>query len=111
MFAQPNEVCSGSLVSKQTRKPFPSQAKFQATRVLELVHGDLCGPITPATKSGNQYFFLLVDDFSRIMWAYMSSSKDEAFGAFKKFKVLVEKECGEKLKTFRTDGGGEFFIK
>lgn len=107
-FIQPKELCTGCLMSKQTRKPFPSQANFQSTRILELVHGDLCGPITPTTKAGNQYFLLLVDDFSRVMWVYMLSSKNEAFGAFKKFRILVDKECGEKLKTFRTDRGGEF---
>lgn len=54
---QPNEVCTGCLMSKQTRKPFPQHANFSATRPLELVHGDLCGPITPSTPGGNKYIF------------------------------------------------------
>ncbi|KAL5225530.1 hypothetical protein ABZP36_012169 [Zizania latifolia] len=36
--------------------------------MLYLVHGDLCGPITPATPDGKKYFLLLVDDWSRYMW-------------------------------------------
>lgn len=105
---QPKEICEGCLMSKQTRKPFPSQANFNAKSVLELIHGDICGPFTPPTPVGNKYFFLLVDDCSRYMWAYMLKSKDEAFEAFKRFKKLVENDSESKLKVFRTDRGGEF---
>lgn len=105
---QPREICSGCLMSKQTRKPFPSKASYTASKVLELVHGDLCGPIEPATAGGNKYFFLLVDDFSRVMWVYLLKSKDEAFGVFKKFRAKVEDGKERKVKVFRSDRGGEF---
>ena len=71
-----NDVCTGCLMSKQTRKSFPGQASYSASKVLELVHGDLCGPISPATSGGNRYLFLLVDDYSRVMWGYLLKSKD-----------------------------------
>ena len=48
--------------------PFPNTAKYRVTETLELVHGDLCGPITPATPGGRKYFIFLVDDYSRYMW-------------------------------------------
>lgn len=95
-----NEVCDGCLMGKQTRKSFPSQSNFSATRVLELVHGDLCGPISPDTAAGNKYFFLLVDDYSRYMWAYLLKSKDEALGAFMKFCAIVENKPGMKVQAF-----------
>lgn len=107
-IVQPKEVCSGCLLSKQTRKPFPSQAKYSASKVLELVHGDLCGPIAPETATGKRYFFLLVDDFSRVMWVYFLKTKDEALRAFKNFRALVESGPEKKVKVFRTDRGGEF---
>ncbi|GJX03123.1 zinc finger, CCHC-type containing protein [Tanacetum coccineum] len=52
--------------------------------------------------------FLLVDDCTRYMWIYFLKSKDEAFATFKEFKLKVENEVGKKLKSFRTDRGGEF---
>lgn len=107
----PKDACKGCLLSKQTRKPFPSKSNFAAKEKVELVHGDLCGPITPMTPAGNRYFMLLVDDFSHMMWVYMIKRKDEALCVFKKFKVLVEKELGKSIKTFRTDLGGEFCSK
>lgn len=103
-----NEVCKGCLRSKQTKKSFPQNSSFSATRALQLVHGYLCGPIEPATSGGNKYFFLLVDDFSRVMWVYMLKSKNEALGVFKKFRAQVEDGDKKKIKVFRTDRGGEF---
>lgn len=104
----PQSPCEGCLAGKQSRNPFPAQANFRAKKRLELIHGDLCGPVSPPTPSGNRYFMLLVDDYSRVMWVYLLKSKDEAFQAFKNFRSLVEVETGEKVKTLRTDRGGEF---
>ena len=70
-FVQPKGVCEGCLLSKQSQTPFPQQSKFAAKDKLELVHADLCGPISPPTPAGNRYFFLLVDDFSRMMWVFL----------------------------------------
>lgn len=98
-------------MSKQTRKSIPTRSNFSASKRLELVHGDLCGPINPETASGNKYVLLLVDDFSRVMWAYLLKSKGEAFAAFKKFRGLVEDGDERRIKMFRTDRGGEFLSK
>jgi hypothetical protein len=83
-------------------------AKYRATTPLELVHGDLCGPISPATSAGNRYFLLLVDDYSRFMWIKLLHTKDEAADAIRKFKASAEVESRHTLRVFRTDRGGEF---
>lgn len=107
----PKHNCTGCLMSKQTRRPFPSQTQFTTKRVLELVHADLCGPITPTTTGGNRSFMLLVDDYSRVMWVYLLKSKDEAFNAFKLFRAKVENGGERKVRVLRTDRGGEFTSK
>jgi hypothetical protein len=50
------------VTTKQRRRAFPAAAAYQAQNQLELVHGDLCGLVTPATPAGNRYILLLVDD-------------------------------------------------
>jgi hypothetical protein len=50
---------------KQRRTSFLVKAMYQAERRLDLVHGDLCGPISPAMPRGNMHFLLLVDDLRR----------------------------------------------
>ncbi|KAL1207757.1 Retrovirus-related Pol polyprotein from transposon TNT 1-94 [Cardamine amara subsp. amara] len=102
------EICSSCLFGKQTRQTFPQATSYRASTILELVHGDLCGPITPSTVAGNRFIFVLIDDHSRYMWTALLKEKSSAFEKFKNFKNLVEKETGTRIKTFRTDRGGEF---
>jgi hypothetical protein len=101
-----DQVCDGCLIGKQRRASFPGQAHWCAESILELVHGDLCGPITPSTLSGNKYFLLLVDDLSHYMWVQLLSIKDLASSEIKNFQANVEVETGRKLKILRIDRGG-----
>jgi hypothetical protein len=103
-----DQVCDSYLTGKQRRATFLTVAKFYAEEKLELVHGDLCGPVMPATPGGKRYFFLLVDDVSRYMWLVLLATKDEALAAFTAFQARAEAEAGRKVGTLRTDRGGEF---
>ena len=97
------------VAKKHARAPFPKATEFRASKPLELVYTDICGPITPSTISGGKYFFLIVDDFSRLMWVAILKNKSEVFGAFQKLKTLAKSESnGALIKCLRTDCGGEF---
>jgi transposase InsO family protein len=96
------------LIGKQHRAPFPTVSTYRASAALELLHDDLCGPITPATHGGKKYFFLVVDDYSRYMWVVLVRSKDEAFEAFKKLKATTEMEHKLKVRAIRTNHDREF---
>jgi hypothetical protein len=80
-----DQVCDSCLVGKQKHATFPSVAKLHVEEKLELVHGDLCGPVTPATPGGKRYFFLFVNDVSHYMWLVLLAMKDEALAAFTAF--------------------------
>ena len=54
---------------------------------------------------------LFIDNFSRKTWVYFLKEKSQAFEAFKIFKSMVEKEKGLKIKSMRSDRGGEFLSK
>ena len=103
-----NQLCDACLAGKQRRSSFPLKAKYRSRQKLELVHGDLCGPVTPATPAGKRYFLLLVDDATRFMWLALLASKDEAEANIVRLKASAEMESSCKLKTLRTDRGGEF---
>ena len=104
----PTAVCEGCLMGKQHRESFPKQSQWRATNKLQLIHVDICGPVTPASHSGKRYLITFIDDHSRKTWVHFLAEKSEAFGVFKNFKVLVEKEVGESICGLRTDRGGEF---
>nr|GFA12573.1 zinc finger, CCHC-type [Tanacetum cinerariifolium] len=103
-----NQVRNECLLGKHSRALFPNQTNTKSLEPLNLVCGDLCGPISPETESGKKYMFLLVDDCTWYMWVYFLKSKDEAFETFKQFKLKVENEVRKKLKSFRTEKGGKF---
>nr|GEW08390.1 ribonuclease H-like domain, reverse transcriptase, RNA-dependent DNA polymerase [Tanacetum cinerariifolium] len=100
-------ICDACLLGKHSRTPFLNQAKFRSKNPLDLVYGDLCGPISPATHLGKKLIFLLVDDCTRFMWAYFLTSKDQAFSTFKKFRQQIEIKMRMKLRMLRTDRGVE----
>jgi transposase InsO family protein len=104
----PEQLCDACLAGKQRRAPFPQVAKFRATMPLQLVYGDLCGPISPVTQGGRRYFLVLVDDHSRMMWLTLLCTKDEAAEAIRRFTAAAEMESGQRLRILRTDQGGEF---
>jgi transposase InsO family protein len=107
-FDHMEQFCDVCMLTKQRRLPFPQQSSFRAMERLELVQGDLCGPVTPTTPGGRRYFLLLVDDLSRYMWVVVLGSKGEATNVIRRAQAAVEAECGCKLRVLRTDNGGEF---
>jgi len=63
----------------------------------------------PSTSlSGYVYYVSFIDDYSRKTWVYFLKSKDEVLGKFKEFKALVENLSERKIKTLRSDNGGEY---
>lgn len=102
------EYCDGCALGKQHRTPFPSASSFRAQQSLELVHTDLCGLISPTTPGGNNYFLLVVDDFSRYMWIEIIKVKSDAYYFFNKIRVAAEAMGNCRLRAFRSDRGGEF---
>jgi hypothetical protein len=105
LVEHPYEAC---LARKQRRTSFLVQAQYRVERVLELVHGDLCGKISPPTPVGNQYFLLMVDDKSRFMSIALLPSKDRTPEAIKDFQLRAKAKTKQKLGELCTDRRGEF---
>ena len=61
-----------------------------------------------SSLSGYVYYVSFIDDFSKKTWIYFMKKKDEVFNKFKEFKALIENHIENKIKTFRSDNGGEF---
>ena len=104
------QFCEGCVLGKHPRNSF-GPARYRARGVLETVHTDICGPITPASHGGKRYFITFIDDYSRKCWIYFLKEKSEAFETFKKFKAQVEKTTGRYIKALRSDRGGEYLSK
>ena len=64
-----------------TRFPFGSRTK--SSRVLEIIHTNVCGPITPETYQGYKYFVTFIDDYSNFTVVYLLKSKCKVFQKLK----------------------------
>ena len=95
-------------MGKQTRTSFTFEDELSTRRPLQLVDMDLCGPARTKKPSGESYFMLIIDDFSRMTWVAFLKNKSEALEKFRTFKALAENQTGCKLKCIRSDRGGEF---
>ena len=80
----------------------------QLEEVLKIVHTDLSGPIGIESYSGEIFFILFVDDYSRMMIVMYLKEKSQAFQKFKWYLARVEKETRKRLKFLRSERGGEF---
>ncbi|CAL2276267.1 unnamed protein product [Prunus armeniaca] len=47
-------VCKDCMIGKQQRDPFPKKSIWRASQKLQLIHADLCGPITPISNSNKR---------------------------------------------------------
>ena len=62
----------------------------RATNLLEIIHTDVCGPMSVEARSGYRYFLTFIDDLSRYEYIYLMKHKSETFDKFKEFQSEVE---------------------
>jgi len=105
-----NKTCTVCLEGKQTRLPF-NTSENDSSEILELVHSDLCGPIEVESLAGSKYILVFVDDFSKKVFVYFLKNKDKVKDYFVIFKTFAENQTGRKIKTLRSDNGGEYCNK
>ena len=91
------ETCEACLLGKMTKTPFTGFPKRVAD-LLELIHTDVCGPMSTIARGGFQYFITFTDDFSRYGYVYLMKHTSETFEKFKAFQNEVENQRGKKIK-------------
>lgn len=104
-----NTLCETCLSGSMTRLPF-NKMGHRASKPLELVHSDVCGPITPTTWDGFKYFVTFIDDYTHFVMVYLIKNKSEVFEKFKQYYNYVTKHFNRDLLTLRTDNGGEYLM-
>ncbi|KAG6615789.1 gag-pol polyprotein [Phytophthora cinnamomi] len=75
------ELCDGCSLGKQTRT---------------------------STFGGKRYFVTFIDDKSHFCVVYLMRNKSEVAAKFAEFVALAETQTGKRVKTLRSDNGGEY---
>ncbi|GJQ91769.1 zinc finger, CCHC-type containing protein [Tanacetum coccineum] len=95
------------MLTKITRKPFKSITKKSV--ILELIHSDLCNFHATPSLGNKKYVITFIDNASRFCYVYLLYTKDEALDKFRIYKIEVELQQNDLVKTLRTDRGGEYY--
>ena len=103
--------CEACAIGKITRVKFQNESSARIGDILEEVHSDVCGPMRTPTFSGKKYFVTFTDNTSKFCWVYLLQSKSEVFQKFKIFYNFVTNLTGKRIKTLRSDNGGEYVSK
>jgi hypothetical protein len=98
--------CDHCALGKQSHTPVPkSREGAKATKRLERVYVDLCGPMAVMSRAGNLYSMNVIDDFSGYVWSLPLRSKAGACAAFQAWHKAVTVQTGDVLCILVTDNG------
>eukprot|EP00253_Pinus_taeda_P016481 PITA_16481 len=93
---------------------YPRGIPADSARVIEDVQcASLPNPLFLAVTTERlryEYYVLFIDDHSKRTWIYFLKTKSEVFKRFQEFRALVETQTGQKIKSLRSDNGGEYAL-
>ena len=103
--------CEGCVEGKIHHQSFQPVGEIRSTEKLQLVHSDVCGPMSTDSIGGRKYFVTFTDDYSRCCSVYFIKHKYEVFEKFKEFETATTTSSGQRIRRLRTDNGGEYVSK
>ena len=71
-------ICKGCAQGKNAKKTFPS-SEGKAKGILEIVHSDVCGPMSSSSLSKYACYVSFIDYFSHKTWIYLLKGKSKVF--------------------------------
>jgi len=101
------DTCHSCALTKSQRLPFKT-GHTRATQVLELIHGDLVGPMPVESVSRCKYGFVLMDDYSRASWVLPLRAKSDAPVEFEKWAAMMQNGTGKTIRTVMFNNAKEF---
>ena len=76
------DACEPCLVGKMTKTPFTGTME-RAIDLLEIIHIDVCSPMSVEARGRYRYFLTFTDDLSRYGYIYLMKHKSKTFEKFK----------------------------
>ena len=98
------DVCEICELNKANKQPIAKNCTTRAQAVLDILHTDILGPITPEAVDGHKYPIRFVDSFGRYCRVYFMTSRDDE--TLEEFQQLCA-DIGQPL-TLVSDGAKEY---
>jgi hypothetical protein len=74
-------VCKGCTLGKNVKGSFPSNENI-SKEILDLLHTNVCGPMSVASLRRYLYYVLFITDHSWKTWIYLLNTKDGFLARF-----------------------------
>lgn len=100
--------CSTCIIGKMKRYAFPKGEGRKATQLLQRVHSDVMGPISPESLGRCKFVVTFIDEYSRFITAVPIKHKGDVTQEFIKYHARVELQKGKQIKEIQSDQGGEY---
>ena len=100
-------TCESCLLSKMTKSSFTEKDE-RATKLLSLIHADVCRPMTVSVRGGYRYFITFTYDLSRYGYVFLMRHKSDSFKMFKRYRSEIEKQIEKNIKTLWSDRGDKY---
>src|SRR6202522_4108982 len=107
-FDSKPEFCEACAKAKSIRLPFPKESETRAEIFGERVHWDLWGPASVKSLNGHHYVAARIDDATRQTKLYFQEKKSQTYNSYLKDEAYIETPTGNRIKSCRSDRGGEF---
>jgi hypothetical protein len=115
----PEIYCETCFATKTTRSPIPKLSTSNITKIGELIHTDIWGPISiKSTKNIHhqyedyRYFITFIDEYTGYTTLFPMKNKSDAFQMFQTYCSLFFTLHGKRsIKTLRSDNGTEYTSK
>jgi hypothetical protein len=100
----PCDTCLRTKICKTNRRYITRPA----TKILERVHTDFCGPLRFRGINNEVYVLTLMDEFSRKLWAIPTVYRTDLYPVFTHWQKTVERQTGRQLLSLRSDNAKEY---
>ena len=84
-------------MGKITKTPFSGKME-RANDLLEIIHTDVCGPMSVKARGGYRYFLTFTDDLSRYGYIYLMNHESELLKGSSNFRVNLKDRRDKRIK-------------
>lgn len=93
-------------LAKTTDMPYLKSAQKRGTRIIQLIHTNICGPIQTPSICKKTYFLTFIDD-STIFTIILCRKKKKVLANPDEYIAMLNNKFGKKLEVLRSDNRGE----
>ena len=109
---EPDHIFVGCQLGKHQRASFPvNLARQRFPKPGDLIHGDICGPMSVPSYGRLVYFVHFKDDATTCRFVFCIRRKFEALVCFQKICSQITKDTGCSVQILRIDRGESLQIK